>query len=427
MTITNTAAPIGPDEASGIFAGIPTTGHLAIAVSGGADSVALMRLLAIWGTETGAGPRPRFTVLTVDHGLRPEAAGEAAQVGKWARGAGLEAITLPADNLAPVSGIQAWARGLRYRLMGDWVRANGARGLVLAHHAEDQAETFAMRLARGSGLKGLAAMTGQSVIDDLTLYRPLLNVPKVRLAATLAALGQDWVKDPSNSDPAFERVRMRAALGPGGVGEAMGLSASALSQSARRLARADAAVEHMVAVCWADAVHIDPWGFAIIGESGLATAPEEVGLRVLARVIGAVGGQGVPRGSPVEAAWAQLAGGSTAVTLGGCRIGRSKHQLIVTREIRAMPDMRLPPGQTLVWDRRFDVTYEGSTDVVQIRPLGVQEFSIARAEVEELKHIPSRAGRALPGGFLGQTLTEWPNLTAKTGQKRLIIRFRSLY
>src|SRR5262249_20106992 len=179
--------------------------HLAVAVSGGRDSMALALLVAAWAERRGG----RVTAITVDHGLRPEAAAEARQVGRWLRAHGITHRTLrwrPPAGALP-GGLQAAARAGRYAPPCGWGRPRGVLHLALAHQQEDQAETLLLRLARGSGLDGLAAMAPIAERMGVRLLRPLLSVPRARLRATLVAAPQPWIDDPSNENPAHARIR----------------------------------------------------------------------------------------------------------------------------------------------------------------------------------------------------------------------------
>src|SRR5262249_13344993 len=184
--------------------------RVAVAVSGGSDSMALALLAHDWATRRGG----EIAALTVDHGLRTEAAAEARQVGRWLRGRGIAHRILrwrpPPGALS--GGMQAAARAARYRLLADWGRQRGGLHVALAHQREDQAETVLLRLARGSGLDGLAAMAPIAERAGVRLIRPLLPIPRARLRATLAGAQQSWVDDPSNDDPAHARIRMRRLL-----------------------------------------------------------------------------------------------------------------------------------------------------------------------------------------------------------------------
>ncbi len=181
---------------------------IAVAVSGGPDSMALMLLADRWARARGG----RAWGLTVDHGLRPESADEARIVGSW-----LGARAIPHDILLwvgpkPISGIQEAAREARYRLLAAWCRRRFCLHLLAAHHLEDQIETHLIRRSAGSGVDGLAGMSAVRELRGCRLVRPLLAVPRERLAALLASEGQPFLRDPSNLDPVFERARLRLAL-----------------------------------------------------------------------------------------------------------------------------------------------------------------------------------------------------------------------
>ena len=190
--------------ALGPFAPAP---HLAVAVSGGADSLALCLLADAWAKAEGG----RITALVVDHRLRCGSTAEAVQVGNWLDRRGIAHQRLVWDGAKPVTGIQAAAREARYRLLADWCRAAGVGHLLVGHQAADQAETVLMRIWRASGIIGLAGIRPCVELADVRLVRPLLGVPPERLRRYLEAEGQPWIEDASNRDPAFTRVRLRQA------------------------------------------------------------------------------------------------------------------------------------------------------------------------------------------------------------------------
>lgn len=191
-------APFGPFEARP---------ELAVGVSGGRDSLCLAVLADRWARER----EGRIRALIVDHGLRAEAAAEAAATRKVLQRLGIESEVLTWTGVKPATGLQQAARAARYRLLQDACRRRGTLHLLVAHQADDQAETVVMRAARGSGADGLAGMAALLEGPDVRLLRPLLAVPRVRLAATLRAEDIPWIDDPSNADLRFERARLREA------------------------------------------------------------------------------------------------------------------------------------------------------------------------------------------------------------------------
>src|SRR5438132_11422200 len=225
-------------QAKSLFADWKSAPAIVLAVSGGPDSIALMWLAARWRRALKRGPR--LIAATVDHGLRREAAREAREVKRLASELDLPHRTLRWRGAKPKTGVPAAARTARYRLLAEAARAQGATHILTAHTRDDQAETLLMRLLRGSGIAGLAAMARQSKREGFLLARPLLNVPKSRLIATLTKAKIKFADDPTNRDPTFTRARLRELL-PALAAE--GGDARALARLATRLARANAAIE----------------------------------------------------------------------------------------------------------------------------------------------------------------------------------------
>lgn len=293
----------------------------AVAVSGGGDSTALMVLIGEWARAAG---RELPLVLTVDHGLRPDSSRHTAAVVAQARAARLEAEVLKWRGRKPVSDIESAARTARYRLMGGWCRNRGIGCLYVAHSLEDQAETFLLRLARGSGVDGLSAMSAVAAwplpgFEGLRLARPLLGVPRARLRATLVERKMSWQEDAMNADPRFARARLRAVWPDL---ERVGLSAKRIADAARHLARARSALEAEVEALLAEASRREGQTFLLDG-ARLAAVPEEIGLRALACVLMLVSGHAYrPRMERLERLMSAIRGGALRKgrTLHGCCI-----------------------------------------------------------------------------------------------------------
>ncbi len=264
-------APLGPFERAP---------ELAVAVSGGPDSMALCLLAQVWARTR----RGRLTALIVDHDLRPESAAEARQAGAWLGARGIGHQVLPWHGPKPASGIQAAARASRYALLADWCRAHGVLHLLLGHHRDDQHETRLLRAMRGSGPDGLAAMAAVREISGLRLLRPLLSVSKQRLIATLQAAGQPWIEDPSNRATRFARARLRQAQLVGGES----------APGAQSCASARAALDRRSAAWLAVQARIDPAGFVTWPREVLLEAPAEIVRRALQQALAVVGGDPYP-------------------------------------------------------------------------------------------------------------------------------------
>ncbi|QQG36959.1 MAG: tRNA lysidine(34) synthetase TilS [Micavibrio aeruginosavorus] len=261
---------------------------IAVALSGGADSLALCVLLHEWVLAR----HLTLHALTVDHSLRPESAEEARRVGALATAhcPGLRHVVLRRDpeKIAPTR-LQEEARRDRYRLMRGYCVSHGIRYLCLAHHQDDQVETFLFRLAKGSGIDGLAGM--RAVVPagdaDLDYVRPLLDIPKGRLVAACRARGLDFINDPSNSDERFARARMRAWL-QGLSSE--GFSIKRLTQTAQRMERAARALEDIAAQVWKKALLTQSPAELVLSLGEVALQPEDIRVRILMRALERVGG-----------------------------------------------------------------------------------------------------------------------------------------
>ena len=394
---------ISPDALAQLFAaqlpGRPDQA-VALAVSGGSDSLAMMVLFADWLRQQG-GDGNRHIVLTVDHRLRAQAAAEARAVAEHAAALGFRHAVLEWRGPKPQTGLQAAARAARYRLMGVYMAAHGLRTLLVAHTRDDQAETLLMRLARGSGLDGLAAMAPATEVrlvegcDGVRIVRPLLSVSRARLRATLQERGVAWLEDPSNAQPAFERTRWRAARSEL---EQLGLSSERLALSARRLQRARAALEAVTDdYCAAEGslVRTDPLGAFHIDRQRLRRAPEEIAVRLIGRCITAAGGLHEPAPlAGLEPILARVWGGRPGEvdgcwTLARARIKASGAAVDIEREPGrlALPVVTVAAGAKLLWDGRFSVEiapgFEGRLRVRALGPAG-------RAELK-------RRGRAIKG------------------------------
>jgi tRNA(Ile)-lysidine synthase len=401
--------PVSEAEAGALFAPLSGFPRLALAVSGGADSMALLFLLHRWCSQRA--DRPNLTVLSVDHGLRPEAAAEAASVGRLAARFGLPHGLLAWDHRGAgrgglQGGLQARAREARYDLMSAYCHANGIPALVTAHHLDDQAETLLMRLKRGSGLAGLAAIPADGDWAGIAVRRPLLDLPKQRLVASLEAAGIGWVEDPSNRDPRFERAVLRRRAGSLA---ALGLTREALARSAKRLRRAETALERASEAFLRDHAGLSPAGYASLDLQSLLAASDEIALRVLSRLIAIAGGQPQPlRLSKLEALLDSMRAepGKTR-TLGGCRIAPHKGRLGLYRELRngRLPELRLLPGEQALWDKRFLVGLAASeTGPATVRPLGEEAWRRLGEDEPWLEALPRFAGASLPSCWREQRL-----------------------
>lgn len=360
-------APLTLTELAGRLAavgGFEMQPRIAVAVSGGPDSMALVLLADRWVRQRGGA----VTALIVDHGLRPESAAEAETVAGWLADRGIRRHILRWDGAKPRRGIQEAAREARYSLLAEWCRRHSVLHLLTAHHREDQVETHLIRRRAGSGPDGLAAMPAVRELSGCRLVRPLLAVPKARLAALLAAERQPFLRDPTNDNPAFERARVRNSLDEGTIAR---VEAELRHCGHQRIDR-EADLERLMAT----AVSLHPAGFALLDPGPLAGCEPELVERLLGRVAASIGGARYPlRRARLARLRSRLAAQpERALTLGGCQFVPWRGRLLVLRELAAAaPPVRLEPGDSLLWDRRFSAT------------------------------LPSRAGGGAMFGYLGQS------------------------
>ena len=322
---------------------LPVHTPIAVGVSGGADSMALAVLLK-WWAQKNAHP---LIAITVDHQLRAESAEEALFVAKQMKDMGIEHHILTWDGKKPKTRIEEKAREVRYHLLCDFCARNGIRYLCLAHHSSDQAETFFSRLARGSGVEGLAAMKPLAKRGDLTLLRPLLACDKTQLVDLMMNHQLCWINDPMNEDENFERVRWRKNLG---MFERMGLPINAINTSAKRLARASSALHFYTNAFIQNSVTIDSRGFARIDKNAFNQLPDEIRLRVLGSVIETIGQSG--KTLPYAALEKTLANLPQKATLGTCHIIEHKNGIFISKEASRMEGaVQIKAYQKTKWDR----------------------------------------------------------------------------
>jgi len=351
---------IAPTEAKTLFADLQAFPVIALAVSGGPDSTALMLLAARW--RDALKTKPKLVAVTVDHGLRKESRGEAAAVARLARKLNISHRTVRWNGCKPSTGVQEKARAVRYRLLGEAAQRAGAAHILTAHTLDDQAETVLIRMSRGSGLTGLGAMTriaplppdGKSLV---VLVRPLLDITKARLIATLDIAKIPYADDPSNRNPRFARSRLRGVMGA--LAEE-GLDATRLAQLARRLKRAEGAIEAAVDRAMNElTVELSPPGSLCIEASRFADLPAEIALRLLGRAVARAGDEGPVELGKLEALKCAVDRAQTA------REGRFRRTLagaVVTLTDRQLIVERAPPrGRRVLTKRRHEPASHAKT------------------------------------------------------------------
>lgn len=384
------------------FASAPPA-RLGVAVSGGSDSLALLHLLNDW---RGAGG-PALRVATVDHGLRAQAADEAAEVARLCNALGLAHDTLHWAGLAARGNLPDQARRARYRLLGDWARRHDITDVAIGHTEDDLAETFLMRLARGAGVDGLAAMRARWQQGGVAFHRPMLALGRAHLRDMLRDRGQGWADDPTNTDPAYLRPQARAtlaALAP------LGLDSPTLAATARRLAEARAALGAYARRAATDIASVEG-GDLLWRRDEFAHLPDETARRLLLAGLAWMTGRDYPPRGAAMTAFLAAARCGRRMTLQSCVLSASPRHLRLAREYRAVARLRVASGA--VWDGRWRATAPASdTPRATIAALGAA--GLRACPDWRAGGLPHASALTSPGLWRGATLIAaplagWPN------------------
>jgi len=399
----------------------PLPEKLGVAVSGGGDSVALMHVLATMARAEDTA----LAVATVDHGLRPESRREAEFVAQQAHDLGLSHQTLTWQHPADSGNLQAEARAARYRLLGDWARTHGLCAVAVGHTADDQAETFLMRLRRASGVAGLCGMPTSHHRDGIDVLRPMLDLRRSDLRAYLTARDVAWIEDPSNLDMKFERVRIRDALN---ALEPLGLTVDALTAVADNMRMANRALDSTTRTAAASIGQMR-LGMVVLDCAGFNRLETEIARRLLVSALLHINGAAYPpRRAPVLDALNALKEGR-GVTLQGCHILVRGSAIWIGREYASVQHSAcaLLPGEgglatmDATWDAAWQIKAPaGWSRHVEIRALGAEGL----AEIPDWRShdAPRALLKSLPGVWCDGQLIAAPLLQERSGWTIAAIR-----
>ena len=365
---------------------------IGIAVSGGGDSMALLHLLARCAEHTG---HP-IEAVTVDHGLRPEAADEAAMVATFCAKANIRHTTLKWEGWDGQGNLSAAARNARYAMMADWAKERGIGGIVLGHTCDDVAETFLMRLARKAGVDGLASMDVEFKKNGIRWARPLWQQHRSELRDYLRRHDVRWVDDPTNDDTAYERVRVRQALQ---VLEPLGIDVESLKHVSFSMWETRAALEHYTHQ-EAEQREVQQGGDIVLPR--MPPLPNEIERRLLTKAIQWIGRSDYP---PRAEAIPQIELGlpdASAHTVGGCLLVPEKNAIRITRELNAVKDTKC--ASDAIWDGRWQLDGPHAPDL-DIRALGA---AITDCPDWRDSGVPRRSLMASPAVFRGDVLIAAP-------------------
>jgi tRNA(Ile)-lysidine synthase len=330
-----------------IFAPLDGERHIALAVSGGSDSMAMLRLARTWAKDS-----VRLTVLTVDHGLRSEAAAESKEVAGWCAGLSIDHHILRWQGEKPKTGLQAKARVARYDLMAGWCRANGVAWLLTAHTQDDQAETVAMRQVRTHTNESLAGIWCVREWQGIKIFRPLLGCRRAELRAYLQDVEQPWLDDPSNKDERFERVRVRNLLAGGED------RIADLAQIAENAGRASRATDDFALDWLGDNLIGFPEGYGSVQRADFAALEPDRQRRVLLKLVQIHGAASVVTPPELDQCSRWIMSGSlTRRTLGGAVLACRKETVLIGREPKRISSepLSIPESGKIKWDGRFAI------------------------------------------------------------------------
>lgn len=372
---------------------------------------------------------PRFTVLSVDHGLRPGAKQEVQHVAAWSKRLGLKHVTLTIAPIDQKSRVQEAARLARYQAMAAWCKNHKAGALVLGHHQDDQAETVLMRLLHGSGVNGLGGMNQvqhlQMPRGRVTLLRPFLAHRRADLRDFLQRADQPWIEDPSNENRQYERVRVRAVLP---ALEALGAGAEGFAAIAANMQKARAQLDAQ-ACQWLDQHGVfSEYGFITVARAPFRDLSAAAQQRLLARLIGALGGHiYAPKRARLDGLATRIsATPSGAATLAGCLVRWRGQELMIGRELAALrapsatdqTQFATPTRGMRLWDGRFGVSLTPrqvarGIFIAPLGPDGLAQYRQAGGPVP--KQVPASYLHVLPAFFDSDGLLACPPLAPKAG------------
>lgn len=350
--------------------------QIAVAVSGGIDSIVLLHLITNWAKRI---QHPLPIALTVDHGLRPESQQEADFVVNYAKKLGLESFILNWEKQEVKGNIQLRAREARYKLLTEWCKNNNIKHLCVAHHRDDQAETFLLRLERGSGIDGLSSMHYKSFLNGICILRPLLNFSRSNIEKYANFHQLKWVEDRSNKDIKYRRTLYRNLLKASDNQEIL---SERICLTALHMQRTAKALTHYTRLAFNDCTDVHDLGYIEIKLNEFYQLPEEIALRILLYSIMAVGSKHYkPRYNSLVFIFNKILQKDCDInhTLSGCKIKKYGESILIIRESSKIKEVsvNLPTSEPIQWDNRFECTIFGN-----------QECSVTIASLKKTQKIP---------------------------------------
>ena len=411
--------PLTDSRVCGLFSSYINHDRVALAISGGRDSMALMYLIYRWKAHLAL--NIEIEVLTVNHNLRKAAEDECRFVQKIAKNYGFRHKELTWEHEHIETSIQEKARNARYQLMLDYVREENIDTILTAHTSDDNIETFIMRLAKGSGLDGLKSINEIRYEDGIQIHRPLLSLSRSLTTEILRSTGNEWVDDPTNDDERFERIKIRNNIRSL---SSFNISPDNLTKTIQRLARAHESISFFTNLVSQELVELSELGHADVNFDKLRHYPKEIILRVFAKALTDINGGNVSLSS-LEAVFAELIKTERSKTLNGCQIIPQKNKYVIVRESRGISPVEIKIDERISWDGRFDVHLKScdKTNIV-IDQIGDADDLRKMIDGTSFQSVPKYVLRTLPGGFIKDKLVLLPNTHNIYNSGYLDVKFR---
>ncbi|MFL2933868.1 MAG: tRNA lysidine(34) synthetase TilS [Thalassobaculaceae bacterium] len=390
--------PVGHQEFESLIANCGATinkSHLAVGVSGGADSMALCILAARWGRSNNV----LVTALVVDHGLRESSSSEAVVVASWLKRLEIPFKILTIEKSKPTTGVQEKARRWRFLAFDNWCRSNGVGAVLLGHTLDDQIETLFMRIDADTGPDGLSGMLNYTRVRGLIVVRPLLSVTKKRLIATCNHHNQRWINDPSNLDERFTRVFWR------NLKPKIGLKSRSIQRFSSVMGNLRSVIDHYCRDFIKCSGGVSSFGLIWFQASDFDKLPPYFSELMIGRILRSIGGASKPikRRKIANLCRNLIDNSALTETLGGCIVQKlEKGRILIYREYAKCPAPNTcPHGITSRWDNRFEITLSGGQSVI-IEALGhrgwrqVTKDKNISEHFSILKQVPFKARLSLP-------------------------------
>ena len=411
--------PLTDVKVCGLFSSYINHDKIALAVSGGRDSMALMCLVYRWKAHLAL--NIEIEVLTVNHNLRKTAEDECRFVKKIAKDYGFRHKELTWEHENIETSIQEKARNARYQLMLDYVREENIDTILTAHTSDDNIETFIMRLAKGSGLDGLKSINEIRYEDGIQIVRPLLSLSRSLTTEILRSTGNEWVDDPTNEDESFERVKIRNNISSL---SSFNMSSDNLTKTIQRLARAHESIRFFTNLVSQELVELSELGHADVNFDKLRNYPKEIILRVLAKALTDING-GTVSLSSLETVFTELIKTERSKTLNGCQIIPQKDKYLIVRENRGISPVEIKINERISWDGRFDVHLKScDKSNIVIDQIGNADDLGKMIDGTSFQSMPKCILRTLPGGFIKDKLVLLPNIHNIYNSSYLDVKFR---